>query len=89
MLSFGFAALSALVLGPGSALAGKVVQNAAFSVHMYESGAVMEQIMATKMVNIPSNNVRKLFFAYVFLLFRRLGLKCLKPGVLTRLSTHD
>ncbi|RDI79626.1 hypothetical protein Vi05172_g10372 [Venturia inaequalis] len=46
MLPFFLVALSALVFGPDSALARN---NAAFSAQMYQSGAVMEKIMSTKM----------------------------------------
>lgn len=54
MMSFVLAVFSALVLAPGSALAKKSAQNAVFSTQMYESGAVMEKIMSTKMVSICS-----------------------------------
>lgn len=50
-------ALSALVVRSGLASAKKTVQHAAFSAQMYESGAVMEQIMETKMVNFSINNI--------------------------------
>jgi hypothetical protein len=57
MLSFFLAAVSALVLAPGSAFASEFVQNAPFSAQMYESGAVMDQIMATKMVVMHSDKI--------------------------------
>jgi hypothetical protein len=44
--------ISVLAFAPSRALASGLAPHAQFSTQMYESGAVMDRIMATKMVNI-------------------------------------
>jgi hypothetical protein len=89
MPSFFSVAAIVLALAPGLGLARGFVQNAAFSAQMYESGAVMEQIMATKMViSIATKTTSSSKKAYSWVLFRMLGQNCAKLAFLIRPATH-